>query len=99
MIALTVVPLLQGLALAAIVARRSSERLRVMRILAIVLTVVSLVPPLTLDASLATRLVLAAMHPVAGGAFLWAVRAQPGPSRASTEFLPAASGARDRADM
>jgi len=68
----TVVPMVLGL-VAATVLQRWSSGLRVVRIAAIVLTLVSLLPPLTVDADTATRLLLALMHPVTGGAFLLAL--------------------------
>lgn len=80
----TVVPMVLGL-LAATLARRWSGGLRVVRVAAVVVLLVSLAPPLTIAADTATRLVLALMHPVAGGAFLLAVRSP----------RPAAGGARN----
>lgn len=69
----TVVPMVLGL-VAATVLRRWSAGLRVVRIAAVVLTLASLLPPLTVDADTPTRLLLALMHPVTGGAFLLALR-------------------------
>lgn len=69
----TVVPFVLGL-VAVTVLRRWSVGLRIVRIAAVVLTLVSLFPPLTVEADTATRLLLALMHPVAGGAFLLALR-------------------------
>lgn len=66
------------------VAARQPRRLTAIQIVAAVVTVVSLIQPLTVDADTATRLVLAIMHPVTGAAFILALRrlqAETGPNQ------------------
>jgi hypothetical protein len=63
-----------GLLLTTFVAARQPGRLAAIQRVAAVVTVVSLLQPLTVDADAATRLVLAIMHPVAGAAFILALR-------------------------
>lgn len=61
-----------GLAVAAI-AERLGRPLRWVQVGGVAATLLSLVSPLTLDAELATRLVLSLMHLIAGGAFVGAL--------------------------
>lgn len=70
----TVLPLVLGIGLTAAVARRWPQRTHVLRGLAVVVTVLSLALPLTVDTDLTTRLALALMHLVVGGAYLAATR-------------------------
>lgn len=63
-----------GLLLTTFVAARQPRRLAAIQIVAAVVTVLSLVQPLTVDADTATRLVLAIMHPVTGASFILALR-------------------------
>jgi hypothetical protein len=63
-----------GLLLTTFVAARQPRRLAAIQIVAAVVTVVSLIQPLTADTDTATRLVLAIMHPVTGAAFILALR-------------------------
>lgn len=62
-----------GLLLTMVVASRQPGRLRAMQIVATVITVVSLIQPLGVDADAATRVLLAIMHPVTGAAFVLAL--------------------------
>ncbi len=70
----TVVPLVVGLAVTALAARRLPRAVPVLRLLALVVTLVSLVVPLTLQTDVTTRGLLALMHLVVGGAYLAATR-------------------------
>ena len=69
---LSVFPLLAGTAAAAGV-RRLSVDLRWVQGVAVVLTLLSLLSPLALDSPASTKLVLSAMHVVAGIAFVAAI--------------------------
>ncbi len=71
-ISFTLVPMLLGTAAAAI-AERLNRPLRWVQIAAVVLTLLSLYAPLGLDAELSTKLSLAAMHLIAGGALVTAL--------------------------
>jgi hypothetical protein len=63
-----------GLLFTTFAAARQPRRVAVIQKVAAVLTVVSLLQPLTVDADAGTRLMLAIMHPVAGIAFILALR-------------------------
>lgn len=69
-IATTLVVLALGWVAAAIAARRGRPSLGAMAILGAAIAAVSTAAPLTLDADLGTRLVLAAQHLVAGAAYV-----------------------------
>lgn len=71
-ISITLVPMLLGTAAAAI-AERLNRPVRWVQILAAVLMLLSLYAPLALDAELSTKLTLAAMHLIAGGALVTAL--------------------------
>jgi hypothetical protein len=71
-ISLTLIPMLLGTAAAAI-AERLNRPLRWVQIPVIVLTLLSLYAPLSLDAELSTKLSLTAMHLIAGGALVAAL--------------------------
>ena len=70
----SVVPFALGLALTALVARRTPQRLRMMQIIAVVVTVLSFAQPVLLDAGVLTRTVLALMHIPPGLAFVLALQ-------------------------
>ena len=70
----TVLPLVVGLAVTALAARRLPRAVPVLRLLALVVTLGSLAAPLTLQTDAATRGLLALMHLVVGGAYLAATR-------------------------
>lgn len=63
-----------GLLLATFVAARRPQRLRAIQIVAVVVTVVSLIQPIAVDADTATRVLLGIMHPATGAAFVLALR-------------------------
>jgi hypothetical protein len=63
-----------GLLVTMLVASRQPRRLRAMQVVAIVVTVVSLIQPAVVDADTATRVLLAIMHPVTGAAFVLGLR-------------------------
>lgn len=88
-IASSLVPMLLGIAVAALVARRSRRGVRALQIAAGVVAVVSIGFPLSLDTDVATRLLLSAMHLVVGTAYVLAV--QPRRSEASPPEAPAAT--------
>ena len=83
----TVLPLAVGLVVTALVARRWARAAHLLRSLAIVVTVVSLAAPLATETDTSTRLMLAVMHLVVGGAYLAATRRQP--RLASRQQVPA----------
>lgn len=85
-LASTLLPLAGGLLVAALVARRLPRALVALRTTAAVVTVASLVVPLSTDTDAGTRVVLAVMHLVVGAAFLAATRT--GRSDASTGVEP-----------
>lgn len=66
----TVGALVVGLACAAIVSRRLPWGLRAVQIAGAVIAVASVLMPISLDADVAAKLVLAAMHLVTGAAFV-----------------------------
>ena len=69
---MSIAPLLLGTAAAAI-AVRYKVNLRWVQGLALVLTLLSFIAPLSLDSGTSTKLILAAMHVVAGVAFVGAI--------------------------
>lgn len=85
----TLVPFGLGLLLTALVVRRRPHRLRTMQMVAAVIAAVSLIPPLTVDAQIATRIMLAVMHVVVGAAFLAALGRSGSPT---TGIAPRAAG-------
>lgn len=72
----SVLPLAAGLAVTALVARRRPRARRALQVLAAVITLASLAFSLSTQTDTGTRVLLAAMHLVAGGAYLAAVRVQ-----------------------
>jgi hypothetical protein len=70
----TVVPLALAVLLTAVVLRRWPRRARTLAVIAVVVTIVSFAPPLTLEAPAATRTVLALMHPSVLVAYLAVLR-------------------------
>ncbi|MDP9407163.1 MAG: DUF6069 family protein [Actinomycetota bacterium] len=73
-VASTVLPLVAGLLVTALVARRARRAVVLVRALAVLFTVGSLAFPLSTDTDTTTRLLLALMHLVVGGAYLAATR-------------------------
>lgn len=93
----TLLPLAVGLAVAALLPRRWPRASRALEAAAVVITLVSLGMPLTLDTDAGTRLLLAAMHLVVGGAYVAALRTGAPPSGAtSTSNAGAATAANTR---
>lgn len=70
----TLVPLVVALLATALIARRWPRAVARLRIVAMVLTVLSVAGPLTADTDTATRLLLAVMHLVVGAAYVAATR-------------------------
>lgn len=82
-VVLTLASLAIGTAVAALAAIRSRRWWRGVVIAGVAVSVLSATAPLSLDAEIGTRLLLASMHLVVGAAFLVAVRGDiSGPSRA-----------------
>ncbi len=72
--AFAAVAMLLGTVLARLLARRGRHGLRAAQVIGAVIAVVSLLLPLTVSATLGTRLLLAVMHLVAGAAYVIALQ-------------------------
>lgn len=70
----TLLPLVVGLGVAALVTRRWPRATVALKALAVLITLASLGMPLSADTDTGTRILLATMHLVVGGAYLAALR-------------------------
>lgn len=70
----TLLPLAVGLAAAALLTRRWPRASRALQAAGVVITLASLGMPLSVDTDASTRLLLAAMHLIVGGAYVVALR-------------------------
>lgn len=85
----TLLPLLVGIGAAALLTLRWPRTTLAMKALAVVITLASLGMPLSVDTDTGTRILLATMHLVVGGAYLAALRGTSPASAVTADAEPA----------